>query len=448
MANVGKQLGPPQVLVLGFLGVILVGTILLSLPISSADGTRTNFIDALFTATSAVCVTGLVVVDTGTYWSTFGQVIILILIEVGGLGFMTFATLFAILLGKKIGLRERLLLQEALNKISFDGVVRLVKHIVLITFSIQGLAALILAARWLELLGWKKALYYGIFHAVSAFNNAGFDIFGGVTGPFSSLSSFVGDPLVNLVISGLFITGGIGFSVIVDIFTKRNWRKLSLHSKIVLTMTAVLIAAGFLGVLVLEAGNPKTLQNLSWGEKIMAAFFQGVTPRTAGFNTINIADLTSATQLLLIVLMFIGASPGSTGGGIKTSTFAGLLSAVRATILGQEDVTAYGRRIPRGLINKAVAVTFVAFCLIMVMTLLLLITEKADFLTTLFETTSAFGTVGLSMGLTPRLTLLGRLIIIITMFVGRVGPLTLAFAIAQRRKKTSIRYPEDKILIG
>lgn len=442
------DLGPPQVLVGGFLALIITGTVLLMLPVASAQGQPTGFLDALFTATSAVCVTGLVVVDTGTYWSAFGQLVIMVLIQIGGLGLMTFATLFALLLGRKIGLKERLILQEALNKLSVAGVVRLVRHILVITLCIEGLAALVLAVRWSTLLGWKKAIYFGIFHAVSAFNNAGFDLFGQVTGPFSSLTAFVADPLVALLIPALFILGGIGFAVIVDIAQKRKWSKLSVHSKVVLSTNGILVLIGVLGVLTLEIGNQQTLDSLDIGGKLLAAWFQGVTPRTAGFNTIDIAQMTRATQFLLIMLMFIGASPGSTGGGIKTATFAGLFIYLRAVIIGKDCPAVFERSLPRETINKVVAVTTIAFLLVMTTTFVLLISERQGFLATLFEATSAFGTVGLSMGLTTHLSSLGRLAIIITMFVGRVGPLTLAFALAQKRKKVNAKYPEEKLMIG
>ncbi|WP_227766936.1 TrkH family potassium uptake protein [Zhaonella formicivorans] len=443
-----RKLSPPQILVLGFAGVILLGSILLSLPIASANGQPTPFLDALFTATSAVCVTGLVVVDTGIHWSFFGQIVILSLIQIGGLGFMTVATLFALLLGRKIGLRERLLLQEALNKVSVQGVVRLTRNVLLTTLIIEGVAAAILALRWIPQFGLKQGVWFGIFHAVSGFNNAGFDLFGQVYGPFTSITHYVADPVVTLTISFLIILGGLGFGVITDVIEEKRFSQFVLHTKLVLVTTAVLILGGTLVLYVLEFANPKTLQPLSIQGKILAAYFQAVTPRTAGYNSINIADMTKASQFLIILLMFIGASPGSTGGGIKTTTFASIMLGVWAVITGQEQAGTFERRLPKEQVIKAMSIAFIAFLLVTVVTMILSITESADFLTIIFETTSAFGTVGLTMGLTPNLTAVGRILIILTMFAGRVGPLTLAFAIALKAQKSAFKYPEEKILIG
>lgn len=443
-----RKLSPPQILVLGFAGVILLGSILLSLPIASANGQPTPFLDALFTATSAVCVTGLVVVDTGIHWSFFGQIVILSLIQIGGLGFMTVATLFALLLGRKIGLRERLLLQEALNKVSVQGVVRLTRNVLLTTLIIEGVAAAILALRWIPQFGLKQGVWFGIFHAVSGFNNAGFDLFGQVYGPFTSITHYVADPVVTLTISFLIILGGLGFGVITDVIEEKRFSQFVLHTKLVLVTTAVLILGGTLVLYVLEFANPKTLQPLSIQGKILAAYFQAVTPRTAGYNSINIADMTKASQFLIILLMFIGASPGSTGGGIKTTTFASIMLGVWAVITGQEQAGTFERRLPKEQVIKAMSIAFIAFLLVTVVAMILSITESADFLTIIFETTSAFGTVGLTMGLTPNLTAVGRILIILTMFAGRVGPLTLAFAIALKAQKSAFKYPEEKILIG
>lgn len=444
MKNILARLTPAQVLVLGFAAVILTGAMLLTLPIASRSGHVTPFIDALFTSTSAVCVTGLVVVDTGTHWSTFGQVVILLLIQIGGLGFMTMATLFALFMGKRINLRERMLIQEALNQLSMEGVVRLVRYILIFTFSIEGIAALILAVRWSFDLGWQKAMYFGVFHAVSSFNNAGFDLFG----DFRSITGYVDDFTVNIVISGLIILGGIGFTVIADVYQRRRWRLFSLHTKVVLAMTTILIVIGALTIFALEYTNPKTLAPLSMQGKILASYFQSVTPRTAGYNSLLIGELRSATQFLIVILMFIGASPGSTGGGIKTSTFMSLIGAVWAMVRGHEDVEVFRRRIPKEIVYRALTITLAALALVITVTMILAITEKAEFLTVLFETTSAFGTVGLSMGITPSLTVIGRLMITATMFAGRVGPLTIAFAVAQRQHKPAFRYAQEKIMVG
>ncbi|MDK2822204.1 MAG: trk/ktr system potassium uptake protein [Clostridia bacterium] len=435
---------PARVLVLGFAGIILIGAILLTLPQATIDGKGLSFLDALFTATSAVCVTGLVVVDTGTTFSVFGQIVIMLLIQIGGLGFMTFATLFAIILGRKITLKERLLLQEALNQVSIEGIVRLTKYIIQLSFTIEALGAFILALNWSVDLGWKKAIYFGIFHAVSAFNNAGFDLFGN----FSSLTAYTGDIITNITVMFLIISGGIGFVVLSDLYVNRG-RKLSFHSKVVLVVSALLIIVGTIGIFLLEMGNVNTLGNLDPLSKFLAALFQSVTPRTAGFNTINISDMRVTSQLFIIILMFIGASPGSTGGGIKTTTFLSIVLSVISTFKGKAHITLRERTLPQDVIQKAIAISFLALLLVLLTTSILTISENADFMTLLFEAVSAFGTVGLSMGITSQLSLIGKIAIILTMFSGRVGPLTLAFALGQNKnKKLQIKYPDERIIIG
>jgi len=437
------QVTPSQILVAGFVAIIITGAILLTMPFAVRPGEEISFLTSLFTATSAVCVTGLVVVDTATHWTTFGHVIILILIQVGGLGFMTMATFFALLLGRRIGLRQRLIIQESLNQTNVAGIVRLAKYVLLFTFTIEFTFTLILAFRWSADLGWPKGLWYGFFHSVSAFNNAGFDLFGN----FRSLTGYVEDVTVNLCITTLIIIGGIGFSVIVDLFQQKgNFRHLSLHTKLTLSVTGLLLLIGILLIYFLEMDN--TLKPLSPAGKVLAAYFQAVTPRTAGFNTLDTGALRSATQFLIVVLMFIGASPGSTGGGVKTTTFGALVVAVWSMAKGKTDAEIFHRRIGQEQIYKSVVILLLATSLVVTVSLLLSITENADFLAILFETTSAFGTVGLSMGLTPKLTIAGRILITLTMFLGRVGPLTVAFALAQSRRKTSLRFPEEKILVG
>lgn len=437
---------PSRVLVLGFASVILLGALLLTLPQATQDGNGLNFINALFTATSAVCVTGLVVVDTATTFTLFGQSVILFLIQVGGLGFMTFATLFFIILGKKITLKERLLLQEALNQVSLAGIVRLAKSVIQISFIIETVGALLLTLRWSFDFGWRKALYFGIFHSVSAFNNAGFDLFGN----FTSLTAYVGDPLTNITIMLLIILGGLGFTVLAN-FYFYGIRKFSLHTKIVLQVTGILIVLGTGIILMLEYSNPLTLGPLPWGTKVLAALFQAVTPRTAGFNTINLANMHETTLLFIIVLMFIGASPGSTGGGIKTTTFISIIFSVISTFRSEsQHVVIEGRTLPNDIIRKALAITTTAVFLIFFMTFILSITEKDYLFPLLFEVTSAFGTVGLSLGCTPVLSAFGKALIILTMFIGRLGPLTLGYFLSQKVKKSSvhIKYPDERILIG
>lgn len=358
---------------------------------------------------------------------------------------MTFATMFAIILGKRITLKERLLLQEALNQVSLEGIVRLAKLVVLISFTIEAIGALILTLRWSADFGWSKALYYGIFHSISAFNNAGFDLFGN----YSSLTTYVGDPIVNITIMLLIILGGLGFIVLVNLYNHRE-RKFTLHSKIVLQVSGCLILFGAVIIFIVEFANPLTLGPLPWGTKLLAAFFQSVTPRTAGFNTLNIANMYDTTLLSMIVLMFIGASPGSTGGGIKTTTFISIILSVLSTFRSDQHIALEGRTLPKDIIQKALAITTLAAFLIFLVTSILTITENADFLTLFFEVTSAFGTVGLTLGITPDLSSVGKVAIILTMFAGRVGPLTLAFFLSQKANKSSvhIKYPDERIIIG
>ncbi|NLG83663.1 MAG: Trk family potassium uptake protein, partial [Firmicutes bacterium] len=332
----GVHLRPPQILVLGFAATIFTGAVLLSLPIASNSGQSLRFLDALFTATSAVCVTGLVVVDTATQYNRFGQLVVLSLIQIGGLGFMTMSTLIAFLLGKRITLRERLVMQEALNQFSPAGLVRLTRNILLTTLIVEGAGATLLAARFAFDYPLGRSIYMGVFHAVSAFCNAGFDVMGRLTGPFSSFTSYVGDPVVSLTICGLIVTGGIGFPVIQELYRYPRTRRLSLHAKLVLKITAALIIIGVTAIFLFEYSNPATMGRLSWGGKILGAIFQSITPRTAGFNTLDIGAMRLGTLFLLIMLMFIGASPSSTGGGIKTTTFGVLLATIIATIRGYD----------------------------------------------------------------------------------------------------------------
>ncbi|MFM1652033.1 TrkH family potassium uptake protein [Brevibacillus sp. B_LB10_24] len=437
---------PPKMLVLGFAVIIVIGAFLLTLPAATRSGTGLSWIDALFTATSATCVTGLVVVDTGSTFTLFGQLVILSLIQVGGLGFMTFATFFAMLIRRKISLKERLLLRESLNQISIEGIVRLARMVIIFTAIIELAGALLLAVRFAFDMPLGQALYFGLFHSISNFNNAGFDILG----HFNSLTIYVEDPIVNLVIPALIILGGIGFIVMAEMYEyRRHKRRVSLHTKVVLTTSAWLIIAGTVAIFALEYNNPKTLQPLSMLGKFFGSFYQSVAARTDGSNTISIGDMRHSSLFFMIILMFIGASPGSTGGGIKTTTFATLLGAVWAQVKGKEDVIFFRQRILPHMIYKSLTVTVSSLSIVIASSMILSITEQnVDFLTILFESTSAFGTVGLSMGLTPHLTDVGRIVITLTMFAGRVGPLTIAFALAQRKQKEYYRFPKGKIMIG
>lgn len=448
---------PPRIIVAAFAGVILLGALLLTLPISSSNGESIGFLNALFTATSAVCVTGLVVVDTGTRFSTFGQVVIMGLIQVGGLGIASAASL-ALILGRRITLRERILLQQSLNQETLRGVVRLTRFVLITTLIVECVGTLLLAIRFVPIWGWTKGLYFALFHAISAFNNAGFDLMGN----YRSFLDFQTDPLVLLVVAGLLIVGGIGFPVIFDLHRRlfrarqrdraeeRGEGRLFLHTQVVLVTTLVLLVVGTLAILLLEAANPETLGHLSFPYKLLNAFFQAAVPRTAGFNSVPIGALGEGTLFLLVILMYIGASPASTGGGIKTSTFAAIVSGIWSTIRGYDEVTIRERRLARGILDRALAVAFMGLALIVTVTILLTITEgsRFEFIQLLFETTSAFGTVGLSTGITPQLSAAGRLLIIMTMFLGRVGPLTFAMALAGRERQVAVHYPEESVIIG
>jgi trk system potassium uptake protein TrkH len=436
------KVSPAKILVGGFALLILLGAVLLTLPISTHSG-NISFLDALFTATSAVCVTGLVVVDTGTYFTRFGQTVILLLIQFGGLGIMTAATVFFILLGKKITLRERLVIQEALNQISMQGLVRLVLTVVLLTMTIQGIGAVLLATRFIPLYGFGTGLFYAVFHAVSAFCNAGFDLIGG----FRSLEPFAADPVIPATIAVLLILGGIGFTVLLEISQRRHFSRFSLHAKMTVVVTLALLVSGTLLILLLEFSNPATLGQFNFWGKLYNAFFTSATPRTAGYNTLPTGQLAEATLFLLVVLMFIGASPSGTGGGIKTTTFGTLLVAALSLFRGDEEPLLFKKRIPLVVLNKALSVALASLALIFIVTLTLTVTEQKPLLDMLFETTSAFATVGLSTGVTTELSPIGRMLIIITMFIGRLGPLTMVFTLANPRKKP-FRYMTERIMIG
>ncbi len=442
------DLNPGQILMLGFAGVIFIGTILLALPIASNSGHSVGVINSLFTATSAVCVTGLVVVDTGTYWNMFGKTVILLLIQFGGLGFMTMATSMAFLIGKRISLRGRLVMQEALNQFTIQGVVRLTKYIIYATLCIEFLGAVLLSFRFVPMHGWSKGIFYSVFHSISAFCNAGFDVLGGGT----SLMPFATDVLVNITIMFLIIVGGLGFTVILDLLQrmKKKHKPLSLHSRFVLFMTAILLVSGFILVFILEYSNPLTLENMSFGKKVLASAFHSVTPRTAGFNTLGMAELRMPTKFLTIFYMFVGGSPGSTAGGIKTTTFGLVILLIVSLIRGKDDVEFGNRRFPIETVMRALALLGIALFLVMGVTFALSCTETdIPFLDILFEVVSAFGTVGLSVGCTSKLSIAGKIIITITMFFGRLGPLTIAMALAGRKtKKALYRYPEERVMVG
>lgn len=446
-----RPLSPSQFLAFSFLAIIAVGGILLSLPFAAAPGRHVTILDAFFTSVSAVCVTGLIVVDTPIDLSLFGQVVVMLLIQAGGLGYMTLSTVFAAALGRSVTLQERLTLQEALNAQDMEGLVRFAGTVLKLTLAFELTGAAVLALWWSSTLGLGRAAWYGLFHSVSAFNNAGFALWS------DNLVSWRGDWVVNLVITGLIIAGGLGFFVWAELLRGRTTRvKLSVHTRLVLLATILLLVGGTLTLLALEWNNVATLAHLPLGEKVLAAWFQSVTTRTAGFNTIDIGAMTAPSLFVMMGLMFIGASPGGTGGGVKTSTFAITLAALWSTVRGEDDTVIFKRRLAPELVAKAFFVSLIAFVAMNVVAWLLLLVEGRGLLTTLFETTSAFGTVGLSMGergapvsLVAFFAPVGKLLVMSMMFIGRLGPLTLAIAVARRNSAhAKIRYPEGKILVG
>jgi trk system potassium uptake protein len=434
------QLSPPQLLVAVFAFFIMVGMVLLKLPISTTE--PITWLEALFTTTSAMTVTGLAVVDTGSVYTVFGQIVVMCLIQLGGLGIMSFAVLIVMMLGKKIGFKERLLLQQSLNQTSVGGVIMLVRYLFTFSLLVEGIGMVFLATQWVPRYGWEQGLYYSLFHSVSAFNNAGFGLWS------DSMMQFVGNPVINFTLSFLFIIGGVGFTVLVDAWKSRAFRKLSLHSKIMILGTLLINVAATLIIFILEYNNPGTLGHLSLGDKGLASYFQAVTPRTAGFNTLDYGEMESPTILFTVLLMFIGAGSASTGGGIKLTTFLMILLAVGAFLREKKDIKIFRRSIDQPIILKSLAISTLSVLLVFSALFVLTISEKgADFQTLLFEVVSAFGTVGLSMNFSPELSTVGKWIIIFVMFAGKMGPLTLAYSLS-RPGKEKIRYPKEDILTG
>lgn len=449
MPSPTRRLSPPQLLAISFGALIALGTAGFWMPFSAAPGRELSLPDALFTAASAVCVTGLIVIDTPADLSAFGEIMLLLLIQAGGLGYMVISTVVAAALGARVTLRERLTLQEALSLASLEGLVRFTRTVFLFTLAFELSGALLLALRWTPEFGLARAGYLGLFHAVSAFNNAGFSLFP------DNLVRYRGDVLVNLVVTGLIVAGGLGFLVLSDVGRARRFRRLSLHTRFVLLLTVLLVGTATMAIFALERHNPRTLGALGSGQGVLAAYFQAVTARTAGFNTVDIGALNPATQFLLMVLMFIGASPGGTGGGVKTTTFGITVAALWATVRGSTEPTIFRRRLPPQLVARAFFISLIAFLSLNLVAGLLLVAEQRPLLPVLFEATSAFGTVGLSTGqsgsplsLVGHFSTAGKLLVALMMFVGRVGPLTLAVALAGRTVPPRLRYPEGKVLIG
>ncbi len=439
-------------ILLSFLLAILVGSVLLSLPISSSSGKATPFVDAMFTATTATCVTGLVSVPTVSHWSLFGQIVILILIQIGGLGIITIMAGITALLQKKMGLEKRVLLQDAFNLNTLSGLETFVKKVIKGTFVIEGIGAVLYMFVFVPKFG-LKGIWISVFTSISAFCNAGIDIFAE-----NSLCDYATNPLINFTTGALIVLGGLGYVVwwdVLRVLRERRSRKikcfsaLTLHSKITLTVTAILILVGGLLVLIFEYGNPETIANYSFLEKVEVSIFQSITTRTAGFASIPQENLTNASALVSMLLMFIGGSPVGTAGGIKTVTFAVIVVSTIATIKNQREVNLFGRSLTKEMVSKAMAVAGMSFVILFVSTVFLSAVTRADVLDILYETVSATATVGLTRNLTSSLNTYGKIIIIATMYLGRVGPISLAFAFNfKREKKNIIKNPSEQISVG
>ncbi|MDF2532470.1 MAG: H(+)-transporting two-sector ATPase [Clostridia bacterium] len=432
---------------LGFLATIIIGAVLLSLPISSRSGEFTPFINALFTATSATCVTGLVVYDTYSYFSVFGQSVILVLIQIGGLGFMIIATMFLLVLHKRIGIRERGLLKESLNSIQIGGVVRLTKHILIGTFFLEGIGAIILSIKFSLEMGVIPGIFNGIFHSISAFCNAGFDLMGRY-GAYSSLTRYSDDVIINFIIITLIVIGGIGFIVWEDIYrNKFKFEKYKLHSKIVLFTTVLLILCSAIAFYLMERNN--LLANVGIREAFLSSLFQAITPRTAGFNTIDMASLSQGSMLLTMILMVIGGSPGSTAGGIKTTTLLVVILTIVSSVKHTDELNVFGRRLEDNILKRAYSIITIYMMGAILATLLISISQPELMLSNIaFEVLSAIGTVGLSTGITSQLLWTSKLIIITLMFCGRIGSLAVVMAVASNKNSVFIKNPVEKIIIG
>jgi potassium uptake TrkH family protein len=436
---------PAQLIVAAFALGILIGAALLMLPFATKDAGSASFVTALFTSTSAICVTGLIVVDTPTYWTQFGQIVILGLIQIGGLGIMTLASLLALLVARRLGLRGRLVTQAERAAPELSDLRRLVLSVVILSVFFETIAAGVLTARlWISYdLDFGSAVYRGVFHAVSAFNNAGFALYS------DNLVGFVTDGWVSLTVALAVIAGGLGFPVWLELRRRglrpRQW---TLHTKLTLTATAFLLAFGFFAMLGFEWSNADTIGNLDTEGKLLASFFQGVMPRTAGFNSVPNGDMEQETLLVTDMLMFVGAGSASTGGGIKVATFALLFLMVLAEVRGDPTVNAFQRRVPPHVQRQALAVTFIALNAVVICTLALIAVSEVNLTQALYEALSAFGTVGLSTGITPDLPDAGKLVLVALMYLGRTGPYTLAVALALRERQRLYRFPEERPLIG
>ena len=442
-----RQLSSFQIIIGGFMAVILVGSILLMLPIATQSGKGATFLEALFTSTSAVCVTGLVVQDTATYWSLFGQMVILLLIQIGGMGVVTLAVLVSLISGKRIGLKQRSTMQEAIAAPSIGGIVKLTGFIVETTIAIEVIGALLLFPVFYKDFGFRRGMWYAVFHAISAFCNAGFDLMG-ESGKYSSLTGYMDNLVVNIVVMALIIIGGIGFLTWEDVKNKGVYiKKYRMQSKVILMMTSILIVFPFLFFYFFEL-NGAQWEELSEGRRIIISLFQVVTPRTAGFNTIDLGRLSEAGQALMMLLMLTGGAPGSTAGGMKITTIAVLVMIMVSVFRRKEEANCFGRRIPENTVKFAATILLMYFLLFTAGGIVISISEGLPMLTCLFETASAIGTVGLTLGITPGLGVVSKCVLISLMFFGRVGCLTLVFAASSGTKINMAKLPKEKITVG
>lgn len=442
MITIKKRLSSSQIIILGFAGVILFGSILLTLPFSTRDGHGALFSDALFTATSAVCVTGLVVQDTATYWSTFGQAVIIALIQIGGMGVVTVAIAISSFSGKQISLKQRSTMQEAISAHKVGGIVRLTGFIIKMTIIFELLGAVIMAPTFCKEFGVLKGIWYAVFHSISAFCNAGFDLMGAKT-PYSSLTYFVDNPVINFVIMSLIIIGGIGFMTWDDIkVNKHHVRKYRMQSKVILITTVLLISLPALYFFLFEFGDKPM------GERIWSSLFQSVTPRTAGFNTADLTQISETGTAITTMLMLIGGSPGSTAGGMKTTTLAVLFSTAISVFRRREHTHFFGRRVNDDTIRNAATILMMYVILFLTGGFLISHIESLPLLTCLYETASAIGTVGLTLGITPDLGIASQIILIVLMYIGRVGGLTLIFSALSGNQGNTARPPQEKITVG
>ncbi len=439
--NVHKKNSEPKIILLSFLWVLIPSAILLTLPVFSVSGL--SFSDALFTATSAISVTGLGVVDTGAHFTLAGKILLMALMQIGGLGQMTLSAVLLYLFGVRLSLNQQALAKEALGQERSINLRKLVVKIITFALVTELIGFILLSFRWVPEFGWSTGLFYAMFHSISAFNNAGFSLFS------DSLVGYVGDPLVIFTLAGLFIFGGLGFTVVGDVWTNWHlgWQRLRLHTKIMLTATPTLLLVGTLLFWLLERHNPNTMQSLDTGSQWLAAFFQSASARTAGFNSVDLAQFSQPALLVMIILMLIGAGSTSTGGGIKVSTFAVAFVATWAFLRQKKHVVMFRRTVSWPTVTKALAIIVVSGALLTLSMFLLMLTEKAPFERILFETISAFATVGLTTGLTAELSEVGKYIMVVVMIIGRIGPLTLAYMLA-RPKPTLLKYPEDTVLTG